>query len=263
MHYTYIIEGPEPQHVINAKKYLEKADETNCLGVEISKYRKAINTILSENKRIEQNERIISDEMEEIEYCIDSLFPPKPLWVQGYGTYNPEEMKWCNGMDQDKQFLEIYDFYDDINNFHSNELIHEMLTKPHELRHKFDTSEGYINQYDEMLLKNIKVDIIGDNYCTCSHDIWGKIYVPKEIASYFGLYEGNTDNFQAIVKYTNNNIPWRIPDFNEAFTVFAGKTLYNNDNNDNDNDNNVTDELVMKSNQLYCNTNMYCRFSNK
>ena len=83
MESTYIIEKI-PKHVINAKKYLEKAEETNYLDIEISKYRKAINTILTENKRLEQNEREISNEMELIEYFIDSLYPPKPLWIEGY-----------------------------------------------------------------------------------------------------------------------------------------------------------------------------------
>ena len=84
MESTYIIETQEPNHVINAKEYLKKAEETNCLGVELSKYRKALNTLLNENKRLEQNERHISDEMETIEYFIDSLYPPKPLWIEGY-----------------------------------------------------------------------------------------------------------------------------------------------------------------------------------
>ena len=45
------MEHQEHIDVINAKKYLDKAEETNGLGVEISKYRKALFAVINENKR--------------------------------------------------------------------------------------------------------------------------------------------------------------------------------------------------------------------
>ena len=194
MESTYIIEKI-PKHVINAKKYLEKAEETNYLDIEISKYRKAINTILTENKRLEQNEREISNEMELIEYFIDSLYPPKPLWIEGYGIDSSNKNKWCDNLDNDTQFLELYEFYNDINYFHSNELIQDLLKKPHEFRDKLNYSTDSLNQYDQMLLENIYITIIGENYCTGEHDIWGKIYIQKEVAINLGIYEGTCNIF--------------------------------------------------------------------
>tara|TARA_A100001037_G_C15126525_1_gene626461 strand:- start:1111 stop:1905 length:795 start_codon:yes stop_codon:yes gene_type:complete len=264
MESTYIIETQEPKHITNAKEYLNKAEETNCLGVELSKYRKALNTLLTENKRLEQNERLISDEMEQIEYIIDSLYPPKPLWIEGYeiNNTNTNKNKWCDNLDNDPQFLELYEFDNDINYFHTNELIHQLLKKPHEYRDKFDNSTEYLNQYDQMLLNNIQITTIGENYCTGDHEIWGKIYIPKEVATKLGIYEGNTDNFSSIVKYTNNNIPWRIPDSKEVNIVFAGNYMDKVNNKKIVNHEDLED-LIMKSNQLYCNTNKFCTFSNK
>jgi len=258
MESTYIIETQEPKHVINAKEYLKKAEETNCLGVELSKYRNALNTLLTENKRLEQNERHISDEMETIEYFIDSLYPPKPLWIEGYEINSSNKNKWCDNLDNDQQFLELYDFDNDINYFHTNELIHGLLRKPHEVRHLFDNYTESLNQYDQMLLNNIQITTIGENYCTGEHEIWGKIYIPKEVATIFGIYEGNTNNFSSIVKYTNNNIPWRIPDSKEVGIVFAGNYM-NNKKIENLNHENLK-EMNMKSNQLYCNTGKLCKF---
>ena len=79
MESTYIIETQEPKHITNAKEYLNKAEETNCLGVELSKYRKALNTLLTENKRLEQNERLISDDMEQIVYILQNPYGLKVM----------------------------------------------------------------------------------------------------------------------------------------------------------------------------------------
>ena len=57
MEATYTIHGKKSENVINAENFLKKAEESNGLNIEISKYKRAINTLLNENKRIEQIER--------------------------------------------------------------------------------------------------------------------------------------------------------------------------------------------------------------
>ena len=72
------------------KIFLKKQLKSNGLNIEISKYKSTINTLLNENKRIEQNDRNIQ-KSEEIEYIIDSINNTKPLWIEGY---NPNYNEW-------------------------------------------------------------------------------------------------------------------------------------------------------------------------
>lgn len=267
------MEHQEHIDVINAKKYLDKAEETNGLGVEISNYRKALFAVINENKRIEQNEKEISDEMEQIEAAIDNQFPPKSIHIpiKDYNISNKNE--WYNDLNKDKQFLELYDFYNDINHFHTNELIHQLLRQPHEYRsqgsggwrasrccgdNQFNKYQDFINQYDHTFLNDIQVSIIGLNYCTGEHEVWGKVYIPKEVAISLGIYKG-VSMFSSIVKYTNKNIPWRVLDNNELSIINAAYFNYqiNNTNKKKDIETPIN---MKKSNELYCNKNRYCKF---
>lgn len=214
MEATYIIHGKKSENVINAENFLKKAEESNGLNIEISKYKRAINTLLNENKRIEQNERKISEEMEEIEYIIDSINNTKPLWVDDYNP-NYNEKGWVEPLNNDQEFLELYDFYNDINNEEYKHNISMLLSIPHNLRHEFDIKENSLNRYDEMYFKDIEIKIVGNNYSTGIHDIWGKVYIPYDICETNGVFNGNR-KISGVVKYTGNNIPWFMVNVNNS-----------------------------------------------
>lgn len=214
MEATYIIHGKKSENVINSENFLKKAEESNGLNIEISKYKRAINTLLNENKRIEQNERKISEEMEEIEYIIDSINNTKPLWIDGYNT-NYNERGWVEPLNNDQEFLELYDFYNDINIEEYKHNISMLLSIPHNLRNDSDIKENSLNRYDEMYLKDIEVKIVGKNYSTGIHDTWGKVYIPYDICETNGVFNGNR-KISGVVKYTGNNIPWYMVSVNNS-----------------------------------------------
>ena len=214
MEATYIIHGKKSENVINAENFLKKAEESNGLNIEISKYKRAINTLLNENKRIEQIERKISEEMEEIEYIIDSINNTKPLWIDGYNP-NYNERGWVEPLNNDQEFLELYDFYNDINIEEYKHNISMLLSIPHNLRNDSDIKENSLNRYDEMYLKDIEVKIVGNNYSTGIHDTWGKVYIPYDICETNGVFNGNR-KISGIVKYTGNNVPWYMLNRNNS-----------------------------------------------
>lgn len=214
MEATYIIYGKKSENVINSENFLKKAEESNGLNIEISKYKRAINTLLNENKRIEQNERKISEEMEEIEYIIDSINNTKPLWIDGYNP-NYNERGWVEPLNNDQEFLELYDFYNDINIEEYKHNISMLLSIPHNLRHDFDIKENSLNKYDKMYLKDIEIKIVGNNYSTGIHDTWGKVYIPYDICETNGVFNGNR-KISGVVKYTGNNIPWYMVNVNNS-----------------------------------------------
>lgn len=205
METLYMITGNKPDHVICAEETLKKADNSDGLNVEISKYRRALNIIMEENKRMEQYERKISEEMEEIEYIIDSTNKTKPLWIDGYNPNN-KSRGWIEPLNKDQHFLELYDFYNDINNEEINHNISTILSVPHEYRIVSDIKENSLNQSELMYMSNISIKTIGNKYYTGKNDEWGKIYISKDLFNHVDLSKNNYVN--GVVKYTGDKIPW-------------------------------------------------------
>ena len=220
------MEKYKPEYIKKAESYIEKAYGTHGPITDISKYIKMINIIIKWNKQIEQEYRKTSEEMEEVENMIDKINKTKPLSIDGYIPDSSSTPNiWCDNRGKDREFIELYEFYNDINYFHSKELISGLLLVKHEDR-PIEVNDYSLNKNDLILMKDINIINIGDNYCTGVHMVWGKIYIPKEQVKQNNLDINST--FTSIVKLTNDTIPWRVPDNYERNVI--NNNPYNNSN---------------------------------